>query len=119
MSTMEAVMMYVVGPSLAILGTYLAYRQGKRKSNAETKSIELSNKKTEIDIYQDTIDNFSKLLNVRDEAIVGMKLQMDLILEQNSKLLIQNAELLKQNKQLILKVNSLEKDLQEFQKIKN
>lgn len=116
---MEMIMMYVVGPAMTIAGTVIAYFQGRKKSTAETKTVELQNKRTEIEIYQDTISNFDTLLKVRDGAIDEMKKQMDTIIEQNSNLLIQNNDLIKQNRELIKKVNALEKDLKEFQKKEN
>jgi len=116
---MEMIMMYVIGPAMTIVGTVVAYLQGRKKSTAEARTVELANKRTEIDIYKDTIANFDTLLKVRDEAIEEMKKQMDHIAAQNATLLNQNIEVLAQNRKLLKTVNQLEKELQHFQKKEN
>lgn len=114
MSTLELLMMYVIGPAITIVASYITYLQGRKKTTAEVKSNELDNTEKAIAIWRNLAQDVTAQLQIREGMIVEMKTQMDTILQQNSELLGQNAQLLKQNKELISKVNTLEKDLNDF-----
>jgi len=88
----------------------------KRQTRAKAKALELQNKRTEIDIYQDTISNFDKLLHVRDEAINELKNQLNTLLEQNRQLIAQNNELLKKVSHMESEQNGLINSYKELEK---
>lgn len=115
MSTLELMMMYVIGPAITIIASVVTYIMGRKKTTAEVKSNELDNTEKAIAIWRHLAEDVTSQLQAREGLIVEMKEQMDKILIQNSELLEQNGQLLKQNKKLIEKVNLLEKDLNEFQ----
>lgn len=123
MSNLELFMMYVGGPVITIVASYFTFLQGRKKTNAEVKTNELDNTSKAISIWRDLAQNVAQdvtaQLESREELIMTMKSQMDMILKQNAELIEQNAKLLKQNKELISRVNHLEKDIQEFQKKSN
>lgn len=116
MSTLELIMMYVIGPIITIGASVVTYSLGRRKASAEAKSNELDNTEKAIAIWRNLAEDMTHKLQERESLILEMKEQMDRILLQNNELIHQNAILLKQNKQLILKVNALERDIIEFQK---
>ena len=112
MNTMDLWMTYAIGPTITVILSYFTYLFGRKKTIAETKTTELDNTEKAISIWRQLAEDITGQLKVRDELIAGMKLQMDMILSQNS-------ELLKQNQKLISKVNLLEKDLNKFRIQKN
>ncbi len=112
MSQLELWLLYVIGPLIAIVSSSVAFVFGRKKAVAETKASELDNTEKAIEIWRKLAEDFVAQLKQRDEIISSMKLQMDMILSQNS-------ELLKQNKSLLSKVNLLEKDLGKLRTMKN
>lgn len=81
------IILSILGMIGTAIGGLFGFFASKRISAANAKAKELQNKRTEIDIYQDTISNFDKLLNVRDEAITELKKQLEIVIGQNKELL--------------------------------
>ena len=59
---------------------------GKRKSNAETDNLVLSNLEKSMSIYQDLIQNLKDEIHELNKKIQDLELKVDMLMEENRKL---------------------------------
>lgn len=59
---------------------------GKRKSNAETDNLVLSNLEKSMSIYQDLIQNLKDEIHELNKKIHDLELKVDMLMEENRKL---------------------------------
>ena len=72
-------------PSNAITGI-AAWFVGKRKTNAETDNLVLSNLEKSMSIYQDLIKNLKDEIHQLNTKIQDLELKVDMLMEENRKL---------------------------------
>lgn len=96
---MEYFYLYVIAPVVAGL---VGWFTGRRKQNAETKTDELANVTEAIKIWREMAEDFKTQLTEKDSALNDLKVQMQVITDQN--------------KELLLKMTALEKDYSKLQK---
>lgn len=63
-----------------------AWLVGKRKSNAETDNLVLSNLEKSMSIYQDLIKNLKDEIHELNTKIHDLELKVDMLMEENRKL---------------------------------
>jgi len=63
-----------------------AWFVGKRKSNAETDNLVLSNLEKSMSIYQDLIKNLKDEIHELNTKIHDLELKVDMLMEENRKL---------------------------------
>ncbi len=96
---MENLFIYVIGPAVTILLTWLT---AMRKYRAETKTDELANVTEAIKIWRELAESFESKLAEKESAFKELKSQLEFITKQNG--------------EMIEKMTALEKDYNKLQK---